>query len=227
MNLPDLRRKLDRLNKQILSRLADRSRLAHSPLVYQNGGIPVAGDAASSFFEHALRGLESYHATLGRYRYPDQNPMHSDLQTDAPVQRIVSIELLPDVHFPLQDQLIGYYISVLPELTPSGDDPQSYGETAFIDSDCLMLIHERINLGRYVAQVKARQSPEILKLRGTPDRLRAALIDATREAAVIANVRLGAERLELDAELIGRLFRWIIERTLDVEVYYLQHLPAN
>ena len=223
MNLPDVRRKLDRLNKQIIGRLADRSRFLLSAAIYHPNAIPIDGPH-TTFLDHALRGLERYHATLGRYSYPDQNPLHNDMVLPSPVRRVVLMESLPAVDYPIQQKVIEHYVALLPDVCPSGDDPQNYGETAYVDADCIVLMHERINMGRYVAHIKAEQTPGILDDVPDPARLRENLMDRQREQEVITAAQAVAERQDLDPNIIARAFRWMIDETLNVEVRFLEQL---
>jgi chorismate mutase len=225
MNLLKLRSKLDRLNRQIVGRLADRSRLAHNAVIYRPGGIDVSGQG--SFLDYSLRGLEQYHASLGRYSYPDQAPLHGDVPPQSPVAREVRVERLPTVTFPVALQVQDYYLGLLPFISREGDDPQSYGEAVYIDADIILLMHERINVGRYVAEVKMRTAPEIAAFEQTRLQIRADLTDPAREQQVIDTVRQLAGRLELDPDVIARLFRWMIDRTTDLEVLYIEQLRGE
>jgi len=223
MNLPDVRRKLDRLNKQIIGRLSDRSRFMLSAAIYQEHAIKIEG-SHTTFLDHALRGLEQYHATLGRYTYPDQGPLHGGMALQSPVTRVVTIPTLPVVGYPIEQRVISHYTALLPSLCPSGDDPQNYGETAFVDADCIVLMHERINMGRYVAHIKALSAPDILESVPNPAALRENLMDRQREQEVIGTVMHAAERHDLDPSVVGRLFRWLMDETLNVEVRFLEEL---
>jgi chorismate mutase len=122
----------------------------------------------------------------------------------------------------IKDDLLAFYLSVLPRLCPPGDDPDNYGETVYLDADLLQLLHERINVGRYVAEAKVRSDPSVAASRNDAALLSSKLRDSRREEALIAAVRATAERYELDPEVVEQIFRWIIEETLRVEVAYLQ-----
>ena len=227
MDLTELRAKLDRLNEQIVSRLKDRAWFALNPAVYTPGAIPIAGRPGISFMEWSLEGLERYHASLGRFEVPDQHPLLPELVGPSPVQRRLDLPHLPAIAPPPRDQLIRYYIAILPRLCRPGDDPHYYGETAYADADLLTRMNERIYLGAFVAHSKLARRPEIVRLAAKPNALRLALRDPQREVNVIAQACAAAQRYELDAGLVAEIFDWIIAQTLDLEVRFVQQVASS
>jgi len=226
MNLANLRAKLDRLNEQIVGRFKDRSWFVLNQAVYTPDAIPIAGRPGISLMEWSLEGLERYHASLGRFDVPDQHPLMPEVISPSPVQRRLDLPRLPIIAPPPRDQLIRFYISVLPRLCRPGDDPHYYGETAYADADLLARMNERIYLGAFVAHSKLERDPDILQLTGQPDALRVVLRDPQREDGVVAQARDAAQRYNLDADLMAEVFRWMIEQTLDLEVRFLQQVAA-
>jgi chorismate mutase len=107
-----------------------------------------------------------------------------------------------------------------------GDDTTTYGEAAYVDADIVVLMHERINMGRYVAYFKFMQDPTVLNLLAQPEQLRAALTVKKREDEVIAAAVRSAEQRGLDMHVIAKMFRWMIDETLDLEVEYLRLLKG-
>jgi chorismate mutase len=152
MNLSDLRAKLDRLNEQIVGRFKDRSWFVLNEAVYTPGAIPIAGRPELSLMEWSLEGLERYHATLGRFDVPDQHPLMPEAVSPSPVTRVIELQALPAIIAPQRDDLIRFYVALLPHLCKPGDDPHYYGETAYADADLLARINERRYLGGYVAK---------------------------------------------------------------------------
>lgn len=223
MNLDDVRAKLDRLNEQIVSRFKDRSRFLVNEAVYRPGAVPIAGRPGISLMEWALEGMERYHATLGRYELPDQLPMRSDVVTasPSPVRRVVDMPALPAITPPPRDELIRFYVSLVPQFCKPGDEPQNYGETAYADADILVRINERIFLGGYIAKFKLEGEPDIVQLAGDPLALRERMRDARREEAVLEKAKRTAWRYAIDPDVIEMVFRWMIEQTLDLEVRFL------
>ena len=223
--LPDLRVRLDQMTERIVSRLKDRSRYPLNTPVYQPGAVPIEGRSGISFLEFALEGLEAYHASLGRYSYPDQFPVFSTELPASKVARTVHKPALPSLRIAIKDDLLAFYLKLLPDLCPSGEDPDTYGETVYADSDLLEVLNERINVGRYVAQAKLDGDPSLRPLAG--EALAARLRDAAREEALMESVRQAARRYQLEPILAERVFRWIIDETLVVEVAYVEGLAGD
>lgn len=223
IDLSGLRVRLDQMTERIVSRLKDRSRFALNKAVYTPGAVEIADRTGISFLDFSLEGLEAYHASLGRFDQPDQYPVFGVNLPTSPVRRGASTKPGVDRRtISIRDNLLGFYLSVLPRLCPPGDDPDNYGETVYLDADLLQLLHERINVGRYVAEAKVRTDPSVEASRHDAALLSSRLKDARREEALIAAVRATAERYELDPEVVEYIFRWIVEETLRVEVAYLQ-----
>lgn len=74
IELGELRVKLDQMTERIVSRFKDRSRFPLNEVVYKPDGVSVVGRSGISLLQFAVEGLETYHASLGRYDYPDQYP---------------------------------------------------------------------------------------------------------------------------------------------------------
>jgi chorismate mutase len=92
----------------------------------------------------------------------------------------------------------------------------------YCDADLIVLIHERINVGRYVAEAKLQTDPSLVRVVDTRPTLARRLVQPQREQAVVDQARRIATRYDLNAEVVERCFRWIIEQTLEVEVEYLR-----
>lgn len=223
IDLGGLRVRLDQMTERIVSRLKDRSRFAFNQAVYTPGAVEIAGRTGISFLDFSLEGLEAYHASLGRFDQPDQYPVFGVNLPASPVRRGASTKPGVDRRtISIKDDLLAFYLTVLPRVCPPGDDPDNYGETVYLDADLLQLLHERINVGRYVAEAKVRSDPSVAASRNDAALLSSKLRDSRREEALIAAVRATAERYELDPEVVEHLFRWIIKETLRVEVAYLR-----
>jgi chorismate mutase len=138
------------------------------------------------------------------------------------VERTVAMPSLPAVGIEVSDDLIAFYLSILPDLCPPGEDPDTYGETVYVDADLLELLHERINVGRYVAQAKLEGDPS---LRTAVD-LAEKLTDPDREAALLRSACAAAKRYQADPVLVERVFGWIMKETVVVEVAFVQALRS-
>ena len=224
--LEALRSRLGKMTDRIIFRLQDRSGFPLNPSVYQPGAVPILGRPDVSFLEFAMERLEAYHASLGRYEYPDQHPIISSMLPATMARRIVGVPELPNVDINLKDKLLPFYCdTVLPQLCELSDNPDTYGETVFLDADVLELLNERINIGRYVARSKVEADPRIWDIVSDSNELIKKLRDHNQEERVINSVRSAADKYGLRQDLAELVFRWVIEQTIDVEVMYLQGLP--
>lgn len=224
-DLGALRLHISKMNDRILMRLHDRAGFPLNRAVYTPDAIALPEHPGMSLLEFAILGLERYHASLGRYEYPDQFPLVTEGLPRAAARRVVDGALPPPAAIAVRDQLIPWYVdSVLPALCTRSEDPATYGETAYVDADLLELINERINVGRGVALAKLERDPALRALAADAGALSQRLRDPDREADVLAAVAESARRYQLDEHLARDVFRWVIDRVLELEVAYVQRL---
>jgi chorismate mutase len=221
LDLHDLRTKLNQMTERIVSRLKDRSRYPLNAAIYRPDAIPIANRSGISFLDFALEGLEHYHASLGRYRFPDQYPL-TDVSPSAPVERGSPTSPIMRVDIALKDAIVAFYRGLVQTLCPGGNDETTYGETVYCDADLIVLIHERINVGRYVAEAKLQTDPSLVDVVEARHALARRLVQPQRAQIVIDQARSIATRYDLNADVVERCFRWITEKTLDVEIEYLR-----
>ncbi len=221
LNLNDLRTKINQMTGRIVSRLKDRSRYVLNDAVYRRDAIPIEGRSGVSFFEFALEQLEKYHASLGRYKFPDQHQL-TNISLHSPVQRWFPPSPIRQVDIELKDEIIAFYTIMLRDLCREGDDPTTYGETVYCDADLIVLLHERINLGRFVAESKFQTDQSVSTVVENRDALRIRLRNPKREQTVVDNARKIALNYDLKPDVVERCFRWLISKTLEVEIDYLQ-----
>ena len=86
-----------------------------------------------------------------------------------------------------------------------------------------MSILQRVNLGKYVAEIKFTESPEsFAQPKGSAMASSELIVRRDREAEVEAlAVRLG-EHYDFDPQEAHNLFRWMIDITVDIEVDYIR-----
>jgi chorismate mutase len=221
LNLQDLRTKINQMTERIVSRLKDRSRYVFNDTVYRRDAISIEGRTGVSFFEFALEQFEQYHASLGRYQFPDQHRL-TRISLQSPVQRWFPPSPVKPVEIELKDAVIAFYTRLLRDLCRAGDDPTTYGETVYCDADLIVLLHERINLGRLVAESKVQADPSFRTVVENREVLRARLRQPQREQEVLDHARTIALTYDLNPDVVERCFRWLIRKTLDVEIDYLQ-----
>ncbi len=227
VQLSELRIRLDQMTERIVSRLKDRSRFPLNSPVYQPGAVPVSGRTGISFLEFSLEGIEAYHASLGRYSYPGEYPIFSARLPEPQVARTVRMPTLPPFQIAIKDDLFAFYLGILPQLCQPGEDPDTYGETVYVDADLMELLHERINVGRYIAQAKLDADPTLRHLAQDVQALAARLRDPEREQALLGSAQAAAERYQVSPAMVERVFRWIMEETVVVEVSYVRGLAGS
>lgn len=224
--LNDLRVTLDQMTERITSRLKDRSRFEVNADVYIPGGVPIINREGISLVEFALEGLEIYHASLGRFDDGNQYPVFGRNLPPAsiagPVNRDESI--LRD-NLSSASDLIPFYAGLISDHCKPGDSPEHYGETAYIDADLIQMIHERINVGRRVAEIKGRQDSSLYDCE-SDDEIESKLRDEVREANLLKKVAGIAERYDLKTSFATSAFQWIIAKTVQLEIEYV-HAKAN
>lgn len=221
LNLSELRIKLDQMTERIISRLKDRSRYKLNTKIYIKNAIPIENRKNLSFLEFALEGLEKYHAMLGRYNFPDQQPIIIKPFLKPPVRRIIPQTPIVKVKINIGKRIIKFYTNSLKKFCPMGNDPATYGETAYCDADIIQLLNERINLGRYVAQTKLQLNPSLKRIKNKKD-LEKKLREPERETKIIKKVQIIAKRYKMNPKIVENFFRWIINETTRLELQYLE-----
>ncbi|MDE1848290.1 MAG: chorismate mutase [Candidatus Micrarchaeota archaeon] len=222
INLKEVRVKIDQVNERVISGLKDRSRFPLNQRIYLPGAVEHGGNPNLSYLEFALQGLEVYHDSLGRFKFNDQYPMLIKSASDQP--KIVVSDQICTSEIEVKSGLIVSYVSILPKLCKEGDNKNSYGETAYIDADLLERMHERVNIGRYVAQYKFDNNPILRDPSIDETGIRAALVDPVRESSIIANAKETARRFDLSEDFVAEFFRMLMDKTVDVEVEYIKLL---
>lgn len=224
--LSDLRVKLNQMNGRIVSRLKDRSRFPVNLPVYETDAVEIEGVSGQSLLEFAIDGLEAYHSTLGRYDYPDQFPLRGNDLPDSKVKRLMEANNSQRLDIPITQDLLTFYKLFIEKHCEPGEDVDSFSQTAYVDADLTQLMHERVHIGRKVAEVKMKQDPTVIELSADKELLISKLKDQKREEDIIAKVRMLAEGYELSPEMAEDAFRWMIGETIDVEVDYIKQLAA-
>lgn len=226
LNLSELRIRLDQIIERIISRLKDRSRYKLNKKIYIKNAIPIKNRKNISFLEFALEGLEKYHATLGRYNFPDQHPIIIKPFFRSPVKRIIPEAPIAKVKITTGKEIIRFYINFLKKFCTAGEEETTYGETAYCDADIIQFLNERINLGRYIAQAKLELRPPLKEIKDRK-KLEKKLRSLGREKEVIKKVKVIANRYKLNSQIAEKFFKWIIKQTIKVEIEYFKKLSKN
>jgi chorismate mutase len=231
-DLDGLRSKLDKMTEKIIRRFKERSDYKLNRAVYAKGQESLVDGKYSdsiSLFELSLVGMEEYHAKLGRFKYPDQHTLVTERKNlpRPKVHREVTIPTIPRVKIDIKDDLIPFYLKFIEELCEDADDPSTYGETVYCDADIIQLLNERVNLGRYVANIKLKRDPSIELLWTDPAAIREKLTHLKREEEVVLKFKTFASKFGVSEDSAEKLARWTIEETIGVEIKYLQAVVSK
>ncbi|KAI9106645.1 hypothetical protein K1719_022173 [Acacia pycnantha] len=120
---------------------------------------------ASSFdslVEFIVKNTESIQAKAGRYKNPEENPffpeyLPSSAAPNYPFPQILHPEA---ASININKSIWKMYLEeLLPKFVAPGDDG-NYAQTAACDLSLLQAISRRIHYGKFVAEVKFRESPQ-------------------------------------------------------------------
>lgn len=212
---------LDILGNTIVIALKKRARFAINAAVYAPG--LVHGHPGRTLLAHALGGVERLHAELGRYTFAAQDAF-SDVSGIRPVivreMPTSAVEPMPSGSGP---RLLELHRDWIDAVCRPGEEPPTYGETVTADADALLAIMERVNLGKPVAESKFREHRRaLIDTGGEREPMLRYIVRAEREAQVLEGAERLAERYELPAAPVRRVFERMIAATVDLEVEYLR-----
>jgi chorismate mutase len=226
-SLEGIRIKLNQMTERITSRLKDRSLFSQNNPIYEPDEINIANHNGVSLLQFAIEGIENYHASLGRYNYNDQFPVLDVKLPTSSVERIINKSSLYKLDINIGESILPFYHGLIKKYCEPKNDPTTYGETAYLDADIIQIINERINIGRYVADIKIRNDPTIYEIKDDKESLLLKIKDKKREEILIEKVRSVAQRYELNPDMAEEMFRWMIECTINVEIAYIQQIDKN
>ncbi|KAL1557148.1 Chorismate mutase 1-like protein [Salvia divinorum] len=159
--LDGIRNSLIRQEDSIIFGLVERAQFCYNGETYDPNAFAMEG-FSGSLIEYMVKKTEKLHATVGRYKSPDEHPFFPD---------ILPGPLLPPLEYPQVLHPAGdainingqiwdmYFKNLLPRLVKEGDDGNC-GSSASCDTICLQALSKRIHYGKFVAEAKFRESPE-------------------------------------------------------------------
>ncbi|KAL1538746.1 Chorismate mutase 1-like protein [Salvia divinorum] len=159
--LEGIRNSLIRQEDSIIFGLLERAQFCYNADTYDPNAFPMRG-FTGSLLEYMVKETERLHATVGRYKSPDEHPFFPD---------IVPEPLLPPLEYPrvlhpaadsinINSQIWDvYFQNLLPRLVREGDDGNC-GSSATCDTICLQILSKRVHYGKFVAEAKFRKSPD-------------------------------------------------------------------
>ena len=160
LSLRNIRNTLIRLEETIIFGLIERSQFCLNQWVYQRG-TPDIAFAPESLLEYMLHDCERSHAKVRRYTSPDEEPFFSDLPSPLLPALAFSDNPLHSNTININPTIMSVYIyDILPSICKPGDDHQ-YGSSAVNDVTLLQSLSKRIHFGKFVAECKYRETPEL------------------------------------------------------------------
>ena len=203
LRLDQIRVQLLRQEDSIIFGWVKRAAYRRNESVYQPGSAPAsesAGRPHLSLLDWHLEQTELLHAKIRRYTSPDE---HAFFPAALPAP------LLPSLSYSFSNPLPRYaddinlnpavmhaYLhQVLPAITEEGDD-NNYGSTVLNDVAALQALSKRIHFGKFVAEAKFRQTPQLFEpaiRAGDAAAVMAALTHPEQEEAVAARVARKAD----------------------------------
>ncbi|AES59088.2 putative chorismate mutase [Medicago truncatula] len=159
--LDTVRETLVRQEDTIVFGLIERSKFPFNSQTYDQNYLQIPG-FCGSLVEFVFTNTEIVQAKAGRYKNPEENPFFPEN---------LSLSLVPSYPFTkflhpgaasinINKSLWKmYFHDLLPLFVASGDDG-NYAQTAASDLSLLQAISKRVHYGKFVAEVKFRESPQ-------------------------------------------------------------------
>ena len=118
-----------------------------------------------------------------------------------------------------------FYSSWLDQLCEAGDNPETYGGARSYDQVILKTIERRFICGEEIAQAKYDNGPaSFVEVRNNDDAIEKLLRKPDRETEVIAEAEVLARQYGVDEELVGSIFRYLIDENVAREINYVKRL---
>nr|AGO59234.1 chorismate mutase [Salvia miltiorrhiza] len=162
--LDGIRNSLIRQEDSIIFGLVERAQFCYNGETYDPNAFAMKG-FSGSLIEYMVKETEKLHATVGRYKSPDEHPFFPDT---LPEPLLPPLEY-PQVLHPAADSINingqiwdMYFKNLLPRLVKEGHDGNC-GSSATCDTIRLQALSKRIHYGKFVAEAKFRESPDVYK----------------------------------------------------------------
>ncbi|KAE9586437.1 hypothetical protein Lal_00044705 [Lupinus albus] len=189
---------------------------------------------------------ESLQAKAGRYKNPEENAFFPE---NLPPSLLTSYPFTQFLHagttsININKSIWEFYIhELLPLFVAEGDDA-NYAQTAATDLSLLQAISRRIHYGKFVAEVKFRESPQdyepLIRAKDTEGLMKLLTFESVEEMVrkrVEKKAKLygqdvtlnnsddsNIEKYKVDPSVASTLYKkWLIPLTKDVQVQYLLH----
>ncbi|MED6206565.1 Chorismate mutase 2, variant 2 [Stylosanthes scabra] len=241
--LDSVREALIRQEDTIVFGLIERAKFPMNSHTY-GGGEEIPG-FAGSLAEFVVKNTEAVQAKVGRYNNPEENPFFPENLPPSLVPPYPFTEFLhPKAASVNINKSIWklYFDELLPLFVASGDDG-NYAQTAASDLSLLQAISRRIHYGKFVAEVKFRESAQqyepliraedkeglmkLLTFESVEEMVRKRVEKKAKVFGQNVTLNNGDEKnvtYKVDPSVAATLYKnWIIPLTKDVQVEYLLH----
>ena len=197
---------------------------------------------------------EKLQSLIRRYESPDEYPFFPNAIHKKPILKPLNYpKILHQNNVDVNDKIKMFYVEkFLPAVCPNfgredrGQSEENYGSTATCDISCLQALSRRIHFGKFVAESKFQDDPELFtKLikaedRGgiedaiTNARVERIVLDRLRQKALTygkdPSVTTGDNDAKIDVDVVVSMYEnFVIPLTKEVEVEYLMQrlLPGD
>mmetsp|Transcript_20171 Transcript_20171/g.20273 ORF Transcript_20171/g.20273 Transcript_20171/m.20273 type:complete len:398 (+) Transcript_20171:100-1293(+) len=237
--LESIRSSLIRQEETIIFALIERAQFKNNFVIYdcKKNNLNSVYGAPLSFLEWMLIETEKLHAKVRRYTSPDEYAFFPAYLPQPLLAKLQFPSLIPDKGaFDVNSEVFRWYVGhVIPQITLPGDDEQ-HGSSVLCDIAALQAISRRVHYGKFVAESKFLQDPELytslaragdvlgmLKLLTNVEVEKAVLRRAFAKASTYGQDPYGQqEGFKVNPMIIAELYRdMIIPLTKDVEIRYL------
>ncbi|URD95019.1 chorismate mutase [Musa troglodytarum] len=244
LTLDSIRHSLIRQEDTIIFNLLERAQYCYNADTYDQNASFMDG-SHGSLVEFMVRETEKLHAQVGRYKSPDEHPFFPD---GLPEPMLPPMRY-PKVLHPIADSINinkkiweMYFCNLLPRLVREGSDGNC-GSSAVCDTICLQALSKRIHYGKFVAEAKFQESPDVYEpaiMAQDSNQLMHLLTYESVETAIKQRVeakvmifgqevtvgeKKGAPPVyKIKPSLVAELYgNWIMPLTKEVQVEYLLH----
>ncbi|CAK8569945.1 unnamed protein product [Lathyrus sativus] len=241
-SLDSVRKALVRQEDTIVFGLIERAKFPFNFHTYDKNYIQTH-DFCGSLIEFVVQSTETVQAKAGRYENPEENPffpenLQSSLVPSYPFTKILhSGAASVNINKSLWKM---YFDDLLPLFVASGDDG-NYAQTAASDLSLLQAISKRVHYGKFVAEVKFRESPQdyepLIRAKNREGLMKLLTFKSVEEMvkkrvekkATLFGQEISLdsnddskEKQKLDPSVASKLYeKWVIPLTKEVQVDYL------
>ncbi|KAK7320644.1 hypothetical protein VNO77_30305 [Canavalia gladiata] len=241
-SLDSVREALVKQEDTIVYGLIERTKFPSNSHTYAENYIEIPG-FCGSLVEFVVKNTEALQAQAGRYQSPEENPFFPE---NLPPPIVPSYPFTQILHPGAASLNINksiwkmYFQELLPLLVTSGDDG-NYAQTAASDLSLLQAISRRIHYGKFVAEVKFRESPQdyepLIRAQDREGLMKLLTFESVEEMvrkrvekkAMVFGQEVSLNRVDdtnvkhkFDPSVASRLYqKWVIPLTKEVQVQYL------